>query len=116
MAQSAPRKRVTREDIRKREIKLDIVERPIPPPLAWRYMTPIILLIPLWIMFPAQGVLWLALTATALWVGCFGMRHAERKRKDTDVGREFILSIACAGTMGLAIGCWGFFAFYTFGQ
>ena len=108
MAQSTPRKRVTREDIRRREVKLDIAERKPAPPLSWRYMTLIILPVALWFLLPSQGVLWMALAATALWIGFFGMLHAERKRDDFDTGREIALSIIRAGASGLAIGCWAF--------
>lgn len=108
MAQTTPRKRVTREDIRKREIKLDIAERTSPPPLSKRLMTPIILPIALWFLMPERGALWFALTATALWIGVFGMLHAERKRSDFEVGREIALSIVRAGTFGIAIAGWAF--------
>lgn len=110
MAQShsTPRKRVTREDIRKREIKLDIVERKPAPPLSWRFMSVIILPIALWVIIPERGALWMALTTTALWIGMAGMLQAERKRNDFDTGREITLSIIRAGALGLALGCWAF--------
>jgi hypothetical protein len=108
MAQSTPRKRVTREDIRKREVKLDIVERKAAPPLSKRLMTLIILPVALWVVLPLQCALWMALAATALWLGFYGMLHAERKRDDFDTGREIALSIIRAGAFGLAIGCWTF--------
>lgn len=116
MAESTPRRRrVTREDIRKREIKLDIVELKPAPPLSKRYMVSILLPIALWVMLPSQGALWIALTATALWIGLFGMLYAERKRADFDTGREFALSIMRSCAFGLAIGCWAFYAFNAFG-
>ena len=108
MAQSTPRKRVTREDVRRREIKLDIVERQAAPPLSKRLMLLAIFPVALWFMIPAQGALWLALATTAIWIGLFGMLHGERRRGDFDTGREILLSILRAGAFGLAVGCWAF--------
>ena len=108
MAQTTQRRRVSREDILRREIKLDIVERKSPPPLSTRYMTPIILPLALWFLLPGYGALWMALIATALWIGFFGALHAERKRNDFDTGREIALSTIRAGAFGLAVGCWSF--------
>lgn len=107
-SQTTTRKRVTREDIRKREIKLDIVDRQAPPPLTKRLMTLVILPIILWVFDPAHGALWAACAATALWIGFFGMLLGERNRGDFDTGREILLSIMRAGAFGLAVGCWGF--------
>ena len=114
MAESTPRRRVTREDVRKREIKLDIVEFKSAPPLSKRYMTPIILPLALWFLLPSQGALWMALTATALWIGFVGMLYAERRRDDFDTGRELVLSIVRGCALGLAIGCWAFLIVRTF--
>ncbi|NUM55813.1 MAG: hypothetical protein HUU46_19405 [Candidatus Hydrogenedentes bacterium] len=107
-SQSTPRKRVTREDIRKREIKLDIVERKPAPPLSWRWMSLVFLPIVLWVIIPERGALWLAFMATAFWIGVTGMLVGERKRDDFDTGREITLSIVRAGALGLALGCWAF--------
>lgn len=106
MAQSTPRKRVTREDIRKREIKLDIVERTPAPPLSKRFMAFIVLPLALWWMLPAHASLWIALEATIIFACVADMFVVERRRTDLDTGREFALSIATAGALGLTLGCW----------
>lgn len=106
MAQSTPRKRVTREDIRKREIKLDIVERTPAPPLSKRFMAFIVLPFALWWMFRSDATLWISLVATVLFICALDMFIVERRRTDLDTGREFALSIATAGTLGLTLGCW----------
>ena len=106
MAQSTPRKRVTREDIRKREIKLDIAERIPAPPLSKRFMAFIVLPLALWWMLPAQAALWIALEATIVFVCVADMFIVERRRTDFDTGREFALSVAAVGTLGLTLGCW----------
>ena len=106
MAQSTPRKRVTREDIRKLEIKLDIVERVPAPPLSKRFMAFVVLPIALWWILPAHAALWIALEAAILFACVVDMFVVERRRTDLDTGREFALSIATAGTLGLTLGCW----------
>ena len=106
MAQSTPRKRVTREDIRKREIKLDIIERAPAPPLSKRFMAFVVLPLALWWMLPSYASLWIALEATILFTCVADMFIVERRRTDFDTGREFALSIATAGTLGLTLGCW----------
>jgi hypothetical protein len=108
MAQSTPRKRVTREDIRKREIKLDIVERKPAPPLSKRFMAFLVLPVALWWVIPSQGALWVALEATIAFIMFADMFIVERRRDDFDTGREFGLAIATMGALGLTIGCWAF--------
>jgi len=115
MAQSTPRKRVTREDIRKREIKLDIVERTPAPPLSKRFMAFIVLPFALWWILPAHTAIWVALEATIIFACCADMLVVERRRTDLDTGREFALSIASAAALGLTLGCWTFLAVRFFG-
>ncbi|MBM3290338.1 MAG: hypothetical protein FJY92_09320 [Candidatus Hydrogenedentes bacterium] len=85
---------------------MDIVERKDPPPLAKRLMLLVPVPLLLWSIIPGQGALWVALAATALWIGFFGMLNGERKRDDFETGREILLSILRACAFGLAIGCW----------
>ena len=108
MAETTQRRRVTAADFPKREIKLDIVEPKKTPAMPVWYLAPVAIPAVLAFVLPSAGAVWVALAATFLWLGCFGMLASERKRDDLDVGREMALSILRWLTLGLALGSWAF--------
>ena len=102
------RRRVTPQDIPKRQIKLDIVEpKQVPAVPVW-YLGPMVIPIALWILLPAQAGIWLALTATFLWASLAGMVYAEGHRGDLEVDRELVLTGMRNIALGFALGCWAF--------
>lgn len=108
MAETTQRRRVTAADFPKREIKLDIVEPKKTPVMPVWYLAPVAVPVLLGFVLPAAGAWCLALAATFLWLGFFGMLAAERKRDDLEVGREIALSLLRWVTLGLALGSWAF--------
>ncbi|HRK33720.1 MAG TPA: hypothetical protein PLJ47_03910 [Candidatus Hydrogenedentes bacterium] len=100
------RRRVTAKDFPKREIKLDVIDKPKAPALPVWYLTPVVLPIALAIFLPSLAFVWIAVAATMLWLGLFALLLVERKRTDFEVGREIVLSFLHIGAVGLALGCW----------
>ena len=100
------RKRVTPQDIKKREIKLDIVEQKKAPGVPIWYLAPVVLPVALWIFSPAHAGIWLALTATTLCGGFAGLVFAEQQRDDLVVDREIVFSFIRNLLAGVALAIW----------